>query len=121
MPVHPLPPTLPPLHEIWEEAHDKGRQPGGCVQPVAVPAAVKHELWGLERFPLHISLWRRAAVLFHFHAAASFVEAALGLINTQTIWRRRQLGQAPRREAVLLQTNPQHSGRDPKEIKIQMS
>lgn len=29
MPVHPLPLTLPPLHQIWEETHDKGRQAGG--------------------------------------------------------------------------------------------
>lgn len=42
MPVHPLPLTLPPLHQIWEETYDKRRQAGGggrgvcvCVQPVA--------------------------------------------------------------------------------------
>lgn len=29
MPVHPLPLTLPPLHQIWEETYDKRRQAGG--------------------------------------------------------------------------------------------
>lgn len=61
-----------------------------CVQPVDI-TAVEHELEGLERFPLHIThatlrLWHQDFLLFQFHATASFVEAALGLINTQTIW-----------------------------------
>lgn len=93
MPVHPLPPSLPLLHKIWEETRDKGHKgeegSGGwlCVQPVAISAV---ELRGLERFPLCITpavlpLWLQAFMLFHFLTAASFVEAALGLINTKTI------------------------------------
>ncbi len=61
-----------------------------CVQPVAI-STVEHGLRGLERFRLHITcstlrLWHQAFLLLHFHATASFVEAALGLINTRTIW-----------------------------------
>lgn len=61
-----------------------------CVQPVAI-STVEHMLRGLVRFCLHITcatlwIWHQAFQLLHFHATASFVEAALGLINTQTIW-----------------------------------
>jgi len=96
MPVHPLPPTLPPLHQIWEETHDKGRQAGGGGgRSVSVCTTCGHLDRGgwargtreaLPPYYLRSSLWRRAFLLLHFHAAASFVEAALGLINTQTIW-----------------------------------
>lgn len=96
MPVHPLPLTLPPLHQICEETHDKGRQAGGGGSvSVCVCTTCGHlysRAWALgtrEISPLHITalrLWHQAFLLLHFHARASFVEAALGLINTQTIW-----------------------------------
>lgn len=42
MPVHPLPLSLPPLHKIWKEMRDKGRQGGGGGGCVCVHTTCGH-------------------------------------------------------------------------------
>lgn len=98
MPVHPLPPSLPPLQKIWEETGDKGDKEEEEKEGVVCVCA--YNLWpslqlsmssgDLRDFPsvLLVLLSRSGTELLRcstFTPQPSFVEAALGLINTKTI------------------------------------
>lgn len=99
MPVHPLPLTLPPLHQIWEETHDKGRQGRGggvcvcgCVRTTCGHLDTGARSQGTSILLQHYYL--ALAPCCNVAPLSSFVEAALGLINTQTICQTLSTGSA---------------------------